>query len=284
MTARHFSTVRQAGFTLVEAVIVITIIGILGAVVAVFIRMPIQNYQDSVARAELTDIADLALRRIARDLRLALPNSIEVPGGMSNSITFLMTRTGGRYLAAEDGVSSAKVLDFINPGNKSFTMIGRMPSGKQAIQPNVDFVVVNNLGIPGASARNGDNIALVTGVTRITDDQHLITLASNPFAAQSPPMPSPTSRFQVVSGPVGYACTAGSLIRTWDWPMIPGRASDTPAGQSSVLANRVSSCSFSYREDANRRSALLMIALVLEMPNGGGEIKLVHQVHVENTP
>jgi MSHA biogenesis protein MshO len=284
MTSRHFSTVRQAGFTLVEAVIVITIIGILGAVVAVFIRMPIQNYQDSLARAELTDIADLALRRMARDLRLALPNSIEVPGGMGSSITFLMTRTGGRYLAAEDGVSSAPVLDFINPDNKTFTMIGRMPSGKQAIQPNVDFVVVNNLGIPGASARDGDNIALITGVTRVSDDQHVISLANNPFAAQSPPMPSPTSRFQVVSGPVGYSCAGGTLLRTWDWSMIPGRASDTAAGQSSALANRVSSCSFSYNQDANRRTGMVILTLELEMPNEGGKVSLVHQVHVGNTP
>jgi Tfp pilus assembly protein PilV len=56
---------RTAGFTLIEAIIAIVITGILGAVVAVFISKPIQGYFDSVRRAELTDQADVALRRIS---------------------------------------------------------------------------------------------------------------------------------------------------------------------------------------------------------------------------
>jgi MSHA biogenesis protein MshO len=69
---------RAAGFTLIEAIIAIVITGILGSVVAVFINRPIQGYFDSVRRAELTDQADVALRRISRDIRLALPNSLRV--------------------------------------------------------------------------------------------------------------------------------------------------------------------------------------------------------------
>jgi len=52
---------RQVGFTLIEAIIVIAITGIVAAAVAMFIRLPVQGYVDSAARAELTDIADTAL-------------------------------------------------------------------------------------------------------------------------------------------------------------------------------------------------------------------------------
>ena len=51
-----------AGFTLVEMIMVITITGIIGAMVAVFIRSPVDSYVDSARRAELSDIADTALR------------------------------------------------------------------------------------------------------------------------------------------------------------------------------------------------------------------------------
>ncbi|HJW54946.1 MAG TPA: prepilin-type N-terminal cleavage/methylation domain-containing protein, partial [Burkholderiaceae bacterium] len=66
------------GFTLLEAIIVIAITGIIAAVVAVFIVKPVQGYVDSARRAEMTDTADTALRRISRDLHLALPNSVRV--------------------------------------------------------------------------------------------------------------------------------------------------------------------------------------------------------------
>jgi MSHA biogenesis protein MshO len=84
----------QHGFTLIEAIMVIVITGILAGVVAVFITRPVQGYVDSVRRAELTDVADVALRRIGRDVRLALPNSLRVSG--NSCIEFIMTKGGGR--------------------------------------------------------------------------------------------------------------------------------------------------------------------------------------------
>ena len=68
------------GFTLLEAVLVIVITGIIAAIVAVFIKLPVDSYLDSARRAELTDVADTAVRRMARDIHLALPNSVRNPG------------------------------------------------------------------------------------------------------------------------------------------------------------------------------------------------------------
>ncbi len=62
--------------TLIEMVIVIAITAIIASAVAVFISRPVEGYADAARRAEMTDIADTALRRMTRDLRTALSNSI----------------------------------------------------------------------------------------------------------------------------------------------------------------------------------------------------------------
>jgi MSHA biogenesis protein MshO len=296
MTPRRRPSLTR-GFTLVEAVIVIVIIGVLGGMVAVFIRAPLQSYADSVARAELTDVADLALRRMGRDLRLALPNSIRVnPAG--DSLEFLMTRTGGRYLSAEDGVDALPVLDFLDPANTSLTVVGPMP-GAAELTPGKDYLVVNNLGpdFPPANAYDlaspQRNIALVTGMT-LADK--LLELQDNPFAAQTPAAPSPDQRFFIVSGPVTYNCALEPdgtrvLTRQSGYPIALAQVSNpVPAGAAggtrSLLAGRVRKCTFQYQAlDSLRRSALVILTLELQPLNSSDAVvKLVHQVHVDNTP
>ena len=57
------------GFTLVEMIISIVITGIVVSMMAIFGRNQINAYMDVGNRAELSDAADTALRRIARDLQ-----------------------------------------------------------------------------------------------------------------------------------------------------------------------------------------------------------------------
>lgn len=286
---------RARGFTLIEAVIVIAMVGVLGAIVAVFIRLPVQSYTESAARAEIGDEADLALRRMARELRLALPNSIRVNADGS-AIEFLLTKTGGRYLAAEDGAAASfPVLDFLDPAKKSFTVVGQLG---QAVSAG-DYIVVYNLG-PGMApsdawqAGGADrNIARVSGAVAAGTASPLITLDDNPFAAQSTPMPSPGRRFQVVSGPVMYACAAASdgklvLTRSSNYAIAAAMAQPAAAASTQApLTRRVANCAgiFSYASAESQRSALVGLTLELVPREGGSSaIRLVHQVHVDNTP
>lgn len=280
---------------------VIVITGIIAAVVAVFIRAPVEGYLDAAARAELTDVADVALRRMARDIRLALPNSVRISVD-GQYLELLLTRTGGRYLAEEDELGGRflrfdAVVDCVGtPDDCRFDVIGAMPTGSQAIVPNSDFIVVSNHGhepefIP-ANAYAGGNLALVTAINGNT-----VTMATNPFAIQNPPMRSQSHRFQVVTTPVTYFCNgaangAGSLTRYWGYPIQAAQPINSAAAplssagtSTALLATGVTGCTFSYENLANVHSGLIGLTIQLEVPNSGsGAVTLSHQVHVDNTP
>ncbi|SFG63585.1 MSHA biogenesis protein MshO [Duganella sp. CF458] len=267
---------RDGGFTLVEMIVVIVLTGVVTGMVAVFLRAPVQAYVDSAARAELSDSADIAVRRVAREVRRALPNSVRVGGGGS-TVEFFLTKSGGRYLAEEDDEGNG-YLSFTDSTDRTFTVVGQMPS--PAIVPGADSIVVYNLGpgIDRADAYAGDNIALVTAVAGNT-----VTLASNPFASTGTTaavLSSPARRFQVVSGPVSFVCDLPNrqLLRQWNY----AAPSITPS--VAVLASNVTACRFSYEASiANTRSGLLGISLTLTRPDAAAEsVQLFHQVHVDN--
>lgn len=286
---------RQGGFTLVEAIVSIVIIGILGAIVAVFIRAPIQGYADSVARAEAGDEADLALRRMAREIRLALPNSVRVSSS-GDAIEFLLTKTGGRYLALEDGALGGKPLDFVNPAKTAFSVVGRL----QAEVGKGEYVVVYNLGVSPADAYDYANAAggAARNIARVSETALLnateIKLDDNPFA-RNDPMSSPGRRFHVVSTPVTFRCEnrAGALVltRSAGYAIRAAMGDPMTGATTAVLARRVTDCAglFSYAEGdlELRRSALVLLTLVLSTRgagDAGGSVRLVHQVHIDNTP
>jgi prepilin-type N-terminal cleavage/methylation domain-containing protein len=75
----------QRGFTLIEMIMVIVITGILSGMVAVFIKGPVESYFDMARRAELTDVADTAVRRMARDIRSSVPNTLRNPADGSDN-------------------------------------------------------------------------------------------------------------------------------------------------------------------------------------------------------
>jgi MSHA biogenesis protein MshO len=287
---------RPRGFTLVEMVIVIVITGIIGAMVAVFIRVPVQGYIDTTARAVLADTADTAARRLTRDVRLALPNSVRVSAN-GLFLELLLTKTGGRYLSDSDPAGSGNVLGF-DPAQtytNSFTVVGAMPANalgaRQAISVG-DQIVVYNLGGAYApnnayacSAANGCNRAPVTGVAG-----GVVTLGSYPFATAPAPLPSPSNRFQVVSTPVTYACdlTNGTLTRYAGYtiqaiqPVVEGTA---PLATGALLARQVAACTFSYTVLANVQRGLVNIDLSLGVANSNtGVLRLVQQVQARNTP
>ena len=208
-----------------------------------------------------------------------------------NYIEFIMTSVGGRYRDPGDGSTGGDFLSFTSSADQNFDALGTMPVNP-AIAAN-DFIVVYNLG-PGYEPGNaynydgstclagGCNIAKVSGIAG-----NVITLDANPFAAQSPPLPSPSARFQVVPGAVravSFACpvaAAGNLTRHWNYGFNVVQATPPAGGSSATLAGGAS-CVVEYTANATGRSGLLFVQLTLIA--GGESVTLFQQVHVDNAP
>lgn len=263
------------GVTLLEMIVVIVITGIIAGIVAMFIRQPVEGYVDAVRRAELTDIADTALRRITRDLHTALPNSIRIAAsGNVTYLEYLQTTGGGRYRAEVKSDGTGNILNFA-AADSTFDVLGTMPT-----MSATDSIVIYNLSSSGATlnAYAGDNREGYA-----SDDGTTITLDN----AKQFPVASPGKRFLVVQYAVTYACDplpvgAGELRRHWNYGIVDPQTPPV-GGSNALLATNVSGCSFFYATGgAGGRTGV--VSLTLRISQSGETIRLFQQAHVSNVP
>lgn len=271
--------VRQNGFTLIEAIVVMVITGIIAAVVAVFIVKPVQGYFDSARRAEMTDTADTALRRMAREIRAALPNSVRVTNGATYSaLEFLPVSNAGRYRIDRGVSSSDDPLDFTT-ADTSFDILSRGMTFSSG-----DQIVIYNLGIPGANAYDGDNRRAYNGTLGVS------VLNVKVASTQAFPFDSPSHRFFVVNTPVTFLCdlTAKTLRRYSGYSINSIQPTSFSSGvATSLLAQNVSSCAFNYSPGLNERYGLVTLTMgITEASQAGNNetVTLYHEVHVSNVP
>ncbi|MGH8246781.1 MAG: PulJ/GspJ family protein [Gammaproteobacteria bacterium] len=288
------------GFTLVELVIVITILAIMAGIIATILRGPSQAIVDVQRRTQQVGIVQTALHRMTTEIRLALPYSVRVSG--ANAVEFLRTFDAGRY--RKQGAGRLK----FNQSADTFTVLNTLadPGGVQLGSGSTDCIggsafcmVVYNIGQPmtvaeatasglsanaylGASESYEGNIATVSAAAA-----HSLSFDNSDLGPPPPQwsfgVESPGQRFHIVDTAVSYVCSGGQITRYAGYAIQP--AQPVPPGVAgNLLIDRVSACSFVQTAPTITRFGLLTIRIEITDPDSGETAELVQQVHVTNLP
>ena len=296
------------GFTLVEVVIVIILVGVLAGVVGLIIQGPLQASVDTGRRADLVDLAETALARMTREIRLGVPNSVRIASAPNIvAVEVLTSLDGGRYRAAATntpvllGCGAAAAGDPLEftCADTQFYVLGQLPRLRQivtggadcAADPSTaDCVVVFNTGTAGANdAYAADNVATITATSDNTafdwSDQLTITNA-NIVGLMAPfPLASPAQRFHIVNTPVSFVCNTSThrVQRFFNYP-ITAAQSTSPGGTNNLLVDNATACDFTYDPGSATRGGLVTLRRTITEPDSSQSVTLLKQIHVSNQP
>ena len=284
-------TTAERGFTLIELVVTLVITAVVVSFMAMFISAPIQGFTDQARRSRLVDAADTSLRRMGRDVRRALPNSVRTTTNAGVvALEMLSTVDGGRYRRDAPG-SALQILDF-STADGSFDVVAPFTQVPKPFSSTSHYLAIYNVGVPGADAYELANVITPPGTT-ITIDADGAT--GEDRVTMSPPFRfaygSPTQRVYLVDGPITYLCdpVAGTLMRYSGYSIATNQSARDSHGEligagatASLMANQVAGCAFTYTPGTAERAGL--VSLQIAVQSQGETISLLSQVHVDNVP
>ena len=253
---------RTTGFTLIELIIVIVLIGIIGTVSTRFIVNSVQGYVDTAARQSLANSAFVSAEKISRSLRAALPNSVRASSGC---IEYIPIEVASHYTDIPVTVAA-----------DSFTAVsGRRSSvvkGRAVVYP----ITTDDLYAPG----NNKAITAVTATLPAGTGEVTVALTGN----HQFPTNSPTRRFYIVGQPVAF-CQQGTRLYRYSGYGFNDSVSLPPASASrDILVNQVSagSLTFNYLPASLVRNAVVNFSFTLV--NGDESYRIEQEANLRNVP
>lgn len=260
---------RLHGFTLVELVIVIVLLGIVATVSVRFVALSTQGAIDVSSRQQRALAGVVISEQISRQLREALPTSVRTSSDDA-CIEFVPIIAASNYLTLPSGGS---------PG--SFEAVP-LPNGESASGRIVVYGYgssVYNLNSPGPMSPPASLPASASAPVTVTFDGS----NTHRFSATSP-----EKRFYVVSDPITFCQSGRFLYRYRNYGVESTIGADLPTSSPDreVLAANLQpgTLQFEVTPPNFRRGAVVSFEMILEDTGSGETTAISQEVQIRNVP
>ena len=268
-----------SGFTLLELVIVIIILGVMSVGIAGFIKLTTQTYLNVTERDELLANSRFVVERLNREIRNAVPNSIRVKNiNAMHCIEFVPIIASSTYIdipvAPELPRTTISAIPFNDQNGNPYRCNGC--NDKVIVYPLLPTEVyddyndltgkVFNVGNFSSAALNQWTIPISNGSVVFNDD-------------------SPTERFYVANNQISY-CLFGNRIYRYD-NAIGGIQGTPPDANNSLMAEYLatldaSNLPFTVIPATLTRNAMVQVNLHFTRDNE--DYVFNHDIHINNIP
>ncbi|MCG2740790.1 MAG: prepilin-type N-terminal cleavage/methylation domain-containing protein [Syntrophaceae bacterium] len=260
---------RQCGFTLIELIIVVVLLGIIGAMGAGFISEAFRGFFAADVRMEMYEEGKFALVRMEREIHIALPNAVDVSTTTLNGDTISFGVVDENAMAGVFGQYTEE-----------------HPSGDATITDRTGPLPINSL----VSIYN-------TGWDVFIDGSNVYSVANvnanQMTMSETIGQASPYGRFYVVQPQaVRFIIENGVLNRRTTTATAVGITvadfNDNALANPHPLARNVIPSNglpfFTYAPGTSTRNSVVIIHFAIQRPETGETVNFHKEVQIRNVP
>ncbi|MFT5543467.1 MAG: MSHA biogenesis protein MshO [Glaciecola sp.] len=282
---------RNSGFTLIELVMVIVILGIVGVGISRFIGSSTQIFIDTSERERLLRDGSFAVERIHREIAAAVPNSVRLAGNSAaHCLQLVPIKWSSLYLSLPLAPTADREVDVVEMQDIDGNVFTPIANSDYAIvyptQSNDVYQTTSNRR-QLISACSDDSTA--GNCTTNDDSDGVVQLTLNGAFAQD----SPGKRLYIVDQAISYCVRSNAIYRHVS-AISPTQTTFTSGGvlMAENLANQLSNDPnsavansqnpFRVVDATLRRNAYTQTQLIFTRANES--ITFTQEVHVPNVP
>lgn len=270
---------NNRGFTLVELVVVIVLLGIIGGSTFAYLGFGGQIFRDTVERSALASEGRFVVERLTREIRNALPASVRVNG---DCIEYVPVLSSSLYLSLPTRGASSVPFEVAESAEQ--LAIDEYQGRRVFVYANTEFHIYE--GDPSDARWHA--------IENVAQDGKVLTfdIQSGVFGRESP-----ARRYYVASSPVSWCQRSADLVRFegygWFSSQLSASGLVTQCAASAnctsaAMARQVSPVSgrpvFQVEPATLRRNALVELDFQVERLGSTETARFNHEIHVPNVP